>query len=115
MEPTNLITEAFSGVSAGLLLNVVILLSVWAAWQAISERIKAELLYLKIKGSSLGYMSRIRYPDAKGETYILTNLDRTSVALTNSDHKLYIPTTVFQKCIKCIPTKSRDKKDDFTN
>ncbi len=29
MEPTNLITEAFSGVSAGLLLNVVILLSVW--------------------------------------------------------------------------------------
>tara|TARA_R100000808_G_scaffold502_2_gene2565 strand:- start:13870 stop:14178 length:309 start_codon:yes stop_codon:yes gene_type:complete len=102
VEPTELITEAFSGVSAGLLLNVLILLVVYASWTAISTRIKAELLYQRIKGGSLGYLSRILY---EGKQYKLTNLTRMSVELTNTDHKVYIPITQWEQLIKKIPTQ----------
>lgn len=102
METTDLISEAFSGVSAGLVLNVFILLIVYAGWTAISARIKAELLYLKIKGSSLGYLSRIIY---EGNTYKLTNLTRMSVELTNTDHKIYIPISQWEQLVKIIPTQ----------
>ena len=102
MEPSELITEAFSGISARLVLNVFILLVVYAAWTAISARIKAELLYLKIKGSSLGYLSRVIYNDKQ---YKLTNLTRMSVELTNTDHKVYIPITQWEQLIKTIPTQ----------
>ena len=102
METAELITEAFSGISASLVLNLFILLLVYAAWTAISARIKAELLYLKIKGSSLGYLSRVIYDDKQ---YKLTNLTRMSVELTNTDHKLYIPISQWETLIKKIPTQ----------
>ena len=102
MDTSDLITEAFSGISASLVLNVFILLIVYAGWTAISTRIKAELLYLKIKGSSLGYLSRIIYNDKQ---YKLTNLTRMSVELTNTDHKVYIPISQGEQLIKTIPTQ----------
>ena len=102
MAATELIPEAFSGISASLVLNVFILLIVYAGWTAISARIKAELLYLKIKGSSLGYLSRVIY---NGKQYKLTNLTRMSVELTNTDHKIYIPIAQWEQLIKTIPTQ----------
>ena len=102
MNPSELMAEAFSGISASLVLNVFILLIVYAGWTAISARIKAELLYLKIKGSSLGYLSRVIY---NGKQYKLTNLTRMSVELTNTDHKIYIPLNKWSDLIKTIPTQ----------
>ena len=102
MEPAQLINESFSGVSAGLVLTVTILLVVYASWTAISSRIRSELLYQKIKGGSLGYLSRVIY---EGKQYKLTNLTRLSVELTNTDHKIYIPIIEWEKMVKIIPTQ----------